>query len=43
MSKIRVLIVDDAAVFRRVLSNEFSADPALEVVGTAADGKIALG
>lgn len=42
MSKIRVLIVDDAVVFRRVVADELSADPALEVVGTAANGKIAL-
>lgn len=42
MAKIRVLIVDDAAVFRRVLAAEFAADPEIEVVGTAADGRIAL-
>lgn len=42
MSKIRVLIVDDAAVFRRVLSAEFASDSELDVVGTAADGRIAL-
>ncbi|QJW93616.1 protein-glutamate methylesterase/protein-glutamine glutaminase [Frigoriglobus tundricola] len=42
MSKIRVLIVDDAVVLRRLLAEELAADPALEVVGTAANGKIAL-
>jgi two-component system chemotaxis response regulator CheB len=42
MGKIRVLIVDDAAVFRRVLSEELSKDPELQVVGTAANGRIAL-
>ncbi|HJZ54258.1 MAG TPA: chemotaxis response regulator protein-glutamate methylesterase [Gemmataceae bacterium] len=42
MSKIRVLIVDDAVVFRRLVAEELSADPAIEVVGTAANGKIAL-
>lgn len=42
MSKIRVLVVDDAAVFRRLVADELAADPALEVVGTAANGKIAL-
>jgi two-component system, chemotaxis family, protein-glutamate methylesterase/glutaminase len=42
MSKIRVLVVDDAVVFRRLLANELARDPALEVVGTAADGRIAL-
>jgi two-component system chemotaxis response regulator CheB len=40
--KIRVLVVDDAAVFRRAVSDGLSADPALEVVGTAANGRIAL-
>ncbi len=42
MPRIRVLVVDDAVVFRRLVSDELSADPALEVVGTAANGKIAL-
>ena len=42
MSKIRVLVVDDSALFRRMVTEELSADPALEVVGTAANGKIAL-
>jgi two-component system chemotaxis response regulator CheB len=42
MAKIRVLIVDDAVVIRRLVSDEISRDPALEVVGTAANGRIAL-
>jgi two-component system chemotaxis response regulator CheB len=42
MSKIRVFVVDDAVVFRRVVSDELAKDPALEVVGTAANGRIAL-
>jgi two-component system, chemotaxis family, protein-glutamate methylesterase/glutaminase len=42
MPKIRVLVVDDSAVFRRALSDEISRDPELEVVGTAANGRIAL-
>ena len=42
MPKIRVLVVDDVGVFRRLVSDELSRDPALEVVGTAANGKIAL-
>jgi two-component system chemotaxis response regulator CheB len=42
MPKIRILVVDDAVVFRRLVSDELSADPALEVVGTAANGRIAL-
>jgi len=39
---IRVLIVDDSAVIRRAVAGELAADPALEVVGTAANGLIAL-
>lgn len=35
--KIRVLIVDDSALFRSVLSNKISADPEIVVVGTAAN------
>src|SRR5271163_3581979 len=42
MAKIRVLVVDDAVVFRRLVAEELSNDPALEVVGTAANGRIAL-
>jgi two-component system chemotaxis response regulator CheB len=33
----RVLIVDDSAVIRSVLSREFSKDPRIEVVGAASD------
>jgi two-component system chemotaxis response regulator CheB len=40
--KIRVLIVDDSVVARRVLSDLVSADPGLEVVGTAANGSLGL-
>ena len=42
MPKTRVLIVDDSVVLRRLVADELAADPALEVVGTAANGKIAL-
>jgi two-component system chemotaxis response regulator CheB len=42
MAKIRVLVVDDAVVFRRAVANELATDPALEVAGTAANGHIAL-
>src|SRR5437764_2044811 len=42
MPKIRVLIVDDAVVFRRLVAGQLAADPDLDVVGTAANGRIAL-
>jgi two-component system chemotaxis response regulator CheB len=35
--KIKVLIVDDSAMVRKVLSRELSKDPEIEVVGTAPD------
>jgi two-component system chemotaxis response regulator CheB len=42
MAKIRVLLVDDAAVVRRLVKTALDRDPDLEVVGTAADGRMAL-
>lgn len=42
MRKIRVLVVDDSTVIRRLLSDSLSNDVELEVAGTAANGKIAL-
>jgi two-component system, chemotaxis family, protein-glutamate methylesterase/glutaminase len=41
-NKARVLIVDDSVVIRKILSDTLAADPAIEVVGSAHDGKIAL-
>jgi two-component system chemotaxis response regulator CheB len=38
---VRVLIVDDSAVMRQMLSGLLSADPEIEVVGTASDPHIA--
>src|SRR5690606_586064 len=38
---IRVLVVDDSAVVRQVLSELLAADPEIEVVGTAADPYLA--
>jgi two-component system chemotaxis response regulator CheB len=38
---VRVLIVDDSALVRRILTEVLSADPALEVVGTASDAYMA--
>jgi len=42
VAKIRVLIVDDAVVIRKILSDTLSEAPDIEVVGVAANGKIAL-
>jgi two-component system chemotaxis response regulator CheB len=42
MDKIRVFLVDDAAVVRRLVAHALNQDPALEVIGTAADGQMAL-
>jgi two-component system chemotaxis response regulator CheB len=42
MRKMRVLVVDDSVVVRRVLANVLSSDPAIDVVGTAPNGRIAL-
>jgi two-component system chemotaxis response regulator CheB len=39
--KIRVLIVDDSAVVRKLASDALSHDPAIEVVGTAVDPYVA--
>ena len=42
MSKIHVLIVDDNVVVRRLVSDALGSDPDIEVVGTAANGRIGL-
>jgi len=34
---IRVLVVDDSAVVRKIFSSELARDPGIEVVGTAPD------
>jgi two-component system, chemotaxis family, protein-glutamate methylesterase/glutaminase len=39
--KIRVLVVDDSAIVRRILTDCLSAEPDLEVVGTAPDPYVA--
>ena len=39
---IRVLVVDDAVVIRRIVSDVLGEDPEIEIVGTAANGRIAL-
>lgn len=42
MSRIRVLVVDDAAVVRRIVAELLTADAEIEVVGTAPHGRAAL-
>jgi two-component system chemotaxis response regulator CheB len=42
VSRIRVLVVDDSVVIRRLVTDVLSGDPGLEVVGTAPNGKLAL-
>lgn len=42
MSGIRVLVVDDSVVVRKIVTDALNADPSLEVVGTAANGKLSL-
>jgi two-component system chemotaxis response regulator CheB len=40
--RIRVLIVDDSVVIRRLVTHALEEDPAIEVVGSASNGLIAL-
>jgi two-component system, chemotaxis family, protein-glutamate methylesterase/glutaminase len=40
--KIRILVVDDSGVIRRVVTEALASDPAIEVVGTAVDGRSAV-
>lgn len=42
MPKIRILIVDDSVVIRRMLMDALASDPSFEIAGTAANGRIAL-
>ncbi len=42
MAGIRVLIVDDSVVARKMLTETFSSDPEIEVAGLASNGNIAL-
>lgn len=42
MTPVRVLVVDDSVVVRRLVSDTLARDPRVEVVGTAANGRLAL-
>ena len=41
-SKVRVLVVDDSALMRKLIPQILSVDPGIEVVGTAMDGEFGL-
>jgi two-component system, chemotaxis family, protein-glutamate methylesterase/glutaminase len=41
-TKVRVLVVDDSALMRKLIPQTLLNDPSIEVVGTAMDGLIAL-
>jgi two-component system chemotaxis response regulator CheB len=42
MDRIRILVVDDSVLIRKLLSDTLSGDDALQVIGTASDGRLAL-
>jgi two-component system chemotaxis response regulator CheB len=42
VSKIRVLVTDDSVVIRKLVSGVLNSDPAIEVVGTAVNGRASL-
>jgi two-component system, chemotaxis family, protein-glutamate methylesterase/glutaminase len=42
MKKAKVLVVDDAMLIRRLVTEVIAADPSIEVVGEAPNGRIAL-
>jgi two-component system, chemotaxis family, protein-glutamate methylesterase/glutaminase len=42
MKKVRVLVVDDSALMRKLIPEMLEADPSIEVVGTAMDGTFCL-
>ena len=42
MNPIRVMVVDDSVVVRKIVTDVLSEDPDIEVVGTAVNGKVAV-
>jgi len=42
LPRIKVLVVDDSALMRKLIPNILARDPSIEVVGTAMDGSFAL-
>lgn len=41
MPRIRVLVVDDSVVIRKIVTEALAVDPMIEIVGTASNGRIA--
>src|SRR6478609_7538353 len=39
MNRIRVLVVDDSVVIRKIMSDLLAGDPEIEVIGTAVNGR----
>ena len=39
----RILIVDDTALYRRIVSDALAGAPGVEIVGTASNGRLAMG
>ena len=42
MRKVKVLVVDDAMLIRRLVTDVIASDPSIDVVGDASNGRIAL-
>ena len=42
MPRIRVLVVDNSVVARKIVADALAGDPEIEVIGTGANGRIAL-
>lgn len=42
MDKIKVMVVDDSVVVRKIVTDVLSEDPMIQVVGTAANGRLAV-
>jgi two-component system chemotaxis response regulator CheB len=42
LDRIRVMVVDDSVVVRKIVTDVLSEDPGIEVVGTAVNGKVAV-
>jgi two-component system chemotaxis response regulator CheB len=42
MTPLRILVVDDSMVVRKIVCDTLAEDPALAIVGSASDGRAAL-